>query len=170
MGNENGHSGRVYSEELSQQVVSMMKLFIGKKLGNFPVPCLTRWMDGTLLEAERGVFAMSVIVRPDMTNPAGFLHGGTQGAMLDDSMGHACATLGYKTAFFSTNLNIDYLGTAKAGDTVTVKASVYREGNSLMHVVGEIWKGDAIIAKGQSNVYISNQPVDYGSFINSFGS
>lgn len=170
MENENNLSVKGYSEELSQQVVAMMKLFTGKRLGNFPVPCLTKWMDGILLEVERGLFSMSVKVRPEMTNPAGFLHGGTQGAMLDDAMGHACATLGYKTAFFSTNLNIDYLGTAKAGEIVIVRASVYREGNSLMHVTGDIKKNDTIIAKGQSNVYISNQPLDYNSFVNSFKS
>ena len=81
-------------------------------------------MAGTLIEVERGVIEMSIVVRPEMTNPAGYLHGGTQCAMLDDAMGTACATLGYETAFLSTNLNIDYLGTAISGDTVIVPAVV----------------------------------------------
>jgi acyl-coenzyme A thioesterase PaaI-like protein len=88
--------------------------------------------------------------------------------MLDDAMGTACATLGYETAFLSTNLNIDYLGTAASGDTVTVRAYVYREGKTLMHVVGEIKKDGAVIAKGQSNVFISGQPADYVNFMKSF--
>ena len=157
-----------YSVELSDKIVRLMKLFKGKSLENFPVPCVTKWMGGVLLEADRGIIAMDITVRPEMTNPAGYLHGGVQSAMLDDAMGTACATLGYETAFLSTNLSVDYLGTAAAGDTVTVRALVYREGNSLMHVVGEITKDGAVIAKGQSNVFISNQPADYVNFIKSF--
>jgi len=168
MENKTVQSKNKYSAELSQKVVGLMKLFLGKSLGNFPVPCVTKWMEGTLLEVERGVIAMSIKVRPEMTNPGGYLHGGTQSAMLDDAMGNACATLGYETAFLSTNLSVDYLGTAAAGDTVTVRAYIYREGNSLMHVVGEIKKDDVVIAKGQSNVFISNQPADYVNFIKSF--
>jgi acyl-CoA thioesterase len=168
MENKNEQCRKDYSVELSQKVVGLMKLFMGKSLGNFPIQCVTKWMEGTLLEVERGVVAMSIKVRPEMTNPAGYLHGGTQSAMLDDAMGTACATLGYETAFLSTNLNIDYLGTAASGDTVTVKASVFREGNSLMHVVGEIKKDDTVIAKGQSNVFISNQPADYVNFMKRF--
>jgi len=168
MEKKNEQCRKEYSVELSQKVVKLMKLFLGKSLSGFPVQCVTKWMDGTLLEVERGVIAMSIKVRAEMTNPAGYLHGGTQGAMLDDAMGTACATLGYETAFLSTNLNIDYLGTAAAGDIVTVRAYVYREGNSLMHVVGEIKKDDLVIAKGQSNVFISNQPADYVNFIKTF--
>ncbi len=168
MENNSVQCRKEYSVELSEKVVKLMKLFLGKSLGAFPVQCVTKWMEGTLLEVERGVIAMSIKVRPEMTNPAGYLHGGTQGAMLDDAMGTACATLGYETAFLSTNLNIDYLGTAKAGDVVTVRAYVYREGNSLMHAVGEIKKDGVVIAKGQSNVFISNQPADYVNFIKSF--
>ncbi len=165
MENRNETSGKGYSVALSQKVVNLMKMFLGKSLGNFPVQCVSRWMEGTLLEAERGVIAMSIKVRPEMTNPAGYLHGGIQSAMLDDAMGTACATLGYETAFLSTNFNIDYLGTATAGDTVNVRAYVYREGNTLMHVVGEIKKDDVVIAKGQSNVFISDMPVDYGVLV-----
>ena len=168
MENRNEESRKGYSEELSQKVVKLMKMFLGKNLGNFPIQCLTKWMDGTLLEVERGVIAMSIIIRSEMTNPAGYLHGGTQAAMLDDAMGTACATLGYERAFLSTNLNVDYLGTAAKGDTVTVRAYVYREGKTLMHIVGEIKKDDVVIARGQSNVFISNQPADYVNFMKSF--
>ena len=170
MDNKNEQFRKGYSAELSQKVVGLMKLFLGKSLKDFPIQCLTKWMDGTLLEVDRGVIAMSIKVRPEMTNPGGYLHGGIQGAMLDDAMGTACATLGYETAFLSTNLSVDYLGTAAMGDVVTVRAYVYREGNSLMHVVGEIKKDETVIAKGQSNVFISSQPADYVNFMKSFKS
>ncbi len=158
-----------YSVELSDKIVEMMKLFLGKSLDNFPIHCLTKWLGGTLTQAERGIIAMDITVRPDMTNPSGFLHGGIQSAMLDDAMGTACATLGYINQFLSTNLSVDYLGTAKTGDDVSVKGYIFREGNSLMHAVGEITKDNVIIAKAQSNVFISNQPANYLEFMNNFG-
>lgn len=146
----------------------MMKLFLGKSLAGFPVPCLTKWLGGTLVEAERGSIAMEITTRSEMTNPSGYLHGGIQCAMLDDAMGTACATLGYTRQFLSTNLTVDYLGTARAGEKVVVRGYIYREGNSLMHAVGEITKDGVVIAKAQSNLFISNIPVDFSGFVNSF--
>ena len=150
-----------YSQELSDKLVALMKGFVGKGMKDFPMPCVARWLNGTLLDIERGSVSLSVTVRPDMTNPGGFLHGGIQSTIIDDAMGTVCATLGYETAFLSTNLTVDFLGTAKAGDEVVVKAWVFREGASLIHTIGELYKDGDIIAKGQSNVFISNQPAAY---------
>ncbi len=152
---------REYSAEISEKIVGMMKIFSGKDLKDLPIECLTKWIGGTIIEAERGVIEIEVKAERHMTNPAGYLHGGIQCAMLDDAMGWACATLGYEHQFLSTNLNVDYLGTAKAGDTVMVRAYIYREGSTLLHAVGEIRKDGAVIAKAQSNIYISGKPVDY---------
>ncbi len=157
-------SNKAYSAELSAQTVKMMKLFIGKDLKDFPVTCLSSWIGGVLVEVERGIYSVEITVRREMTNPAGYFHGGIQSALLDDAMGYACATLGYEKQFLSTNFNIDYLGTAKAGDTVKVKGWIYREGKTILHAVGEITKEGAVIAKAQSNLFISNFPVDFSSF------
>jgi len=157
-------SDKAYSEQLSAKMVKMMKLFTGKDLKNFPVPCLTSWIGGTLVEVERGVFATEITVRREMTNPAGHFHGGMQSALLDDAMGYACATLGYETQFLSTNFTIDYLGTAHAGDVIKVRAEIYREGKTMLHAVGEITKDNTVIAKAQSNLFISKYPVDFTPF------
>lgn len=155
---------KTYSEELSSKITGMMKLFIGKNLKDFPVPCLTSWIGGTLIGVERGMFSVEINVTREMTNPAGYFHGGIQSALLDDAMGYSCATLGYDKQFLSTNFTIDYLGTARAGDTVKVKAWIYREGKTILHAVGEITKDDTTIAKAQSNLFISGYPVDLSLF------
>ena len=157
-------SKKIYSEELSSQTIIIMKSFIGKDLHDFPLPCLTSWIGGTLVEVERGMYATEIRVTREMTNPAGYFHGGIQSALLDDAMGYACATLGYEKQFLSTNFSIDYLGTAHAGETVKVKAFIYREGKTILHATGEITKGETVIAKAQSNLFISNFPVDFSSF------
>lgn len=153
-----------YSEELSDKIIKVMKYFIGRELKEFPVPCLSKWMGGKLVEVERGLYSIELTVTREMTNPAGFFHGGFQSALLDDAMGYACATLGYEKQFLSTNFTIDYLGTAHTGDTVKVKAYIYREGKTILHAVGEITKGGKVIAKAQSNLFISGFPVDLSIF------
>lgn len=153
-----------YSAELSDKIIKVMKYFIGRDLKEFPIPCLSKMMGGTLTQVERGVYATEIKVTREMTNPAGYFHGGFQSALLDDAMGYACATLGYEKQFLSTNFSIDYLGTAQTGDTVNVKAYIYREGKTMLHAVGEITKGDRVIAKAQSNLFISGFPVDLSVF------
>ena len=157
-------STKGYSGELSAKAVKMMKFFIGKNLRDFPITCLTKLLGGTLIEVERGIYAFEISVTKELTNPAGYFHGGIQSALLDDAMGYSCATLGYERQFLSTNFAIDYLGTARAGDIVKVKAWIYREGKTVLHAVGEITKGDTVIAKAQSNLFISNFPVDLSIF------
>ncbi len=154
-----------YSEEQSQNIVSVMKLFARRSLKEFPIQSVTSWMAPDLISIERGTIKMSLTVRPEMTNPAGFFHGGMQCALMDDAMGWVCATLGYDRAHLSINLTADYLGTAKAGDIVTVESEVYREGGTLLYTIAEIKKDQTVIARGQSNLFISNQKVDYKSFI-----
>ena len=148
-----------YSEEQSQKMTAMMKSFIGKNLNEFPIPCMTKWIGVTMADADRGSITFEVKITREMTNPGGAFHGGMQCALIDDAMGWACATLGYETQFLSTNLNVDYLGTAKEGDTVFVKCWIYREGSTLLHAVGEITKNGNVIAKAQSNIYISSRPI-----------
>lgn len=150
-----------YSSELSEKIVNLMRAFKGRDLADLPIPCLTKMLGGTIVEVERGVVELEIKADRNMTNPAGFLHGGIQCAMIDDAMGWACASLGYEHQFLSTNLSVDYLGTAKAGDTVRVRAYIYREGSTLLHAVGEIRKEGTVIAKAQSNIYISAKPVDF---------
>lgn len=58
------------------------------------------------------------LIREEMTNPAGRLHGGIQCAMLDDVIGLAAYTLGRDGFHLSVNLATDYLGRADAGEVV----------------------------------------------------
>jgi acyl-coenzyme A thioesterase 13 len=149
------------SAVLSESILSMMKQFIGKNLGAMPFDCVTRWLDAVLVEVERGRIVLDYTVRPEMTNPAGYLHGGIQATMLDDAMGTVCATLGYDTALLTVNMSIDYLGTARKGDVIRATAAVLREGKNLIHVTGELSRGDEPTARAQCNVLISGKSADY---------
>ncbi|HSV95928.1 MAG TPA: PaaI family thioesterase [Spirochaetota bacterium] len=147
--------------KISETVLSVMTRFIGKNLGSMPFECVTRWLDAVLVDVGRGRIELDYTVRPEMTNPAGYLHGGIQAAMLDDAMGTVCATLGYDTALLTVNMTIDYLGTARKGDTIRAVASVFREGKNLIHLTGELSRGGEPTARAQCNVLVSGKPVDY---------
>ncbi len=153
---------RLVNMDLSDKIVGMMKMLEGQSLDLFPIPSVTRWLGAKLVSIERGKIELEYTVRPEMTNPAGYLHGGIQGTMLDDAIGIICATLGYEVAALSIDMHLDFLGTSKAGDTLGVRAKVEREGTSIIHASAELFNTDGgLVAKAQSNVLVSNQPAAY---------
>jgi uncharacterized protein (TIGR00369 family) len=72
-------------------------------------------------------------VRPEMANPTGLLHGGMQCAMLDDSIGVACATLGHEGFMLTIDIHVDYIGKVRVGEPVSVEATIVREGSRVVH-------------------------------------
>ena len=150
------------NRELSEKIVGMIKALEGQRMGAFPIQSVTKWLDAKLVSIERGKVELEYTVRPEMTNPGGFLHGGIQGTMLDDAIGMICATLGYDVAALSIDMHLDFLGTSKAGDILRARAEVEREGSSVIHASAELVNpAGELVAKAQSNVLVSNQPAAY---------
>lgn len=124
-------------------------------------PPFTRWLGGVLREVEEGALAMDFTVREEMTNPAGLLHGGVVCGILDDVIGFALTTLGLDRFHISINLTVDYLGSARAGDTVTARARVLTRGK-IVHARCELANGGGKpIAHGTSNLLRSRLPARF---------
>lgn len=88
--------------------------------------------------------------------------------MLDDSVGTVCAGLGYEKATLSIDVHTDFLGVAKVGDILTAKAFVAREGGNIINASAELMvTNNALVAKMNTNLLISNLPAYYMSFIKS---
>lgn len=114
---------------------------------------LGRWLNGTLRAADYGRLVTEYVVRDELTNPAGVLHGGAASAILDDLIGAMIFTLGREFAFTSVNLNVDFLHAARLGDTITATAEVMRAGKNIIHCEGRIVAADGkIIAKCATNL------------------
>ncbi len=77
---------------------------------------------GVLQKVKEGELEIGFIVRPEMANPVGLLHGGVQNAIIDDVIGMSVATIGLETFFLSLNLYADYLGKAKVGEKIIAKS------------------------------------------------
>ena len=137
----------------------------GKSLKNFPVPPFTKWLNGKVVDVKRGEVQLEFVVREEMANPTGILHGGMQSAMLDDLIGITCATLGYEGFPLSIDMHVDYLGRVKVGETVTGRAFIVREGHNIIHAMAELKDKDGkLIATGNSNLLITHYKPDYTKF------
>lgn len=160
------NSTRGPSPALSEKIIALMRQFEGRRLGELPLTCVSSWLDGTLLAISRGRISVNYTVRPEMTNPSGYLHGGIQAAMLDDCLGIVCATLGYDVAALSIDLHVDFLGTAHVGDVLVARAHVLREGERVIYALGELDGDDGEpVARAQSNILISNHPAAFLSLM-----
>ncbi len=126
---------------------------IGKDSSKSPSP-LMRWLNPTLLSVSEGVLEFSYVIREEMTNPLGILHGGTTAAIIDDAVGAAVFSLGKPDMYTTVNLAVDYFASAKAGDTIIAKTSIVKNGNQIVNTSCEVWNADRtrMIAKGHSNL------------------
>ncbi|WP_051284104.1 PaaI family thioesterase [Desulforegula conservatrix] len=156
------------SKEISDKIINLMNSYKGESLSKFPIKGVTRWLDARLISFVRGEIILEYKVRSEMTNPAGYLHGGIQVTMLDDAVGTVCAGLGYEKATLSIDVHTDFLGVAKTGDVLTARAFIIREGSNIINASAELRdsKND-LVAKMNTNIMISNMHADYMSFINS---
>jgi uncharacterized protein (TIGR00369 family) len=126
---------------------------IGKDSSKSPSP-LMRWLNPTLLSVSEGVLEFSYVIREEMTNPLGILHGGTTAAIIDDAVGAAVFSLGKPDMYTTVNLAVDYFASAKAGDTIIAKTSIVKNGNQIVNTSCEVLNADRtrMIAKGHSNL------------------
>ena len=126
---------------------------IGKTSAEISPSPFGRWLNGTLIEVEEGSLTMEFIVRKDMCNPGGIMHGGVAIGMMDDIIGMTTFLM-QNQAFYSTvNLNTDFLYSAKPNEKLIVKSKIVRMGKKIAHAEGEICnEAGQIIAKCTTNL------------------
>lgn len=123
---------------------------------------LGRWLNVTLRQVDEGRLVADLVVREDMTNPAGLLHGGAACALLDDLIGAMVFTLNREQLYVSVNMNVDFLHAARLGDTVTITAETIRAGRNIVHGEGRIVSADGkIIAKCSTNLIQTNTKLPF---------
>ena len=136
---------------------------IGMDMKDFSItPPFSKWLNGKILSAAYKQVEMEFQVRPEMANPTGLLHGGVQSAMIDDVIGMCTATLGLKGFLISIDFSVDFLGKARVGDVVIVKAEITRIGKNIAHAEASIRKPDnKIVALARANLLKTNYKPDY---------
>ncbi|WP_439559594.1 PaaI family thioesterase [Dyadobacter sp.] len=137
---------------MENERISFLRQYIGKNMQQNFSP-VAQWLNGKLLNVEEGMMQIEYLVRPDMCNPMGTLHGGMAATILDEIVGTMVFALGREYAFTSVNLNCDFLNPAFPGDVLTAHANIVRVGKNIIHVEGRLTAAEGkIIAKCASNL------------------
>jgi acyl-coenzyme A thioesterase 13 len=140
-------------------MLEFFKMFIGQSLAELPAPPFTKWLGGTMHRAEVGEMEMSFTVRPEMTNPAGMLHGGIHSAILDDLIGLTVAAAGLANLYVSVNLSVDFMAPARMGDRVTAKSKLTRTGKTIVNAIGELYaENGMLLSRATTNLANTGQP------------
>ncbi len=135
------------------KALTLFQSYLGKDSSKSISP-LMRWLNPTLLSVTEGELEFSYLIREEMTNPMGILHGGTTAAIIDDAVGATVYSLGKSNLYTTVNLAVDYFASAKVGETIIAKTSITKNGNQIVNTSCEIWNADKtrMIAKGHSNL------------------
>ena len=111
---------------------------IGKSFGDVSPSPFGRWLNGTLIEVEEGSLTAEYVVRKDMCNPGGIMHGGVATGIMDDLIGMTVFASGSQIFYSSVNLNVDFLYSARPDEKLIAKSKIVRMGKKIAHVEGEI--------------------------------
>ncbi len=125
---------------------------IGQNMAQSISP-IGRWLNGKLIDVQTHSMTIEVVVRQDMTNPMGVLHGGAAATIMDDLVGMMVFALGREYGFTSVNLNCDFLNAARVGEVLTAHAHVLRAGKNVIHCEARITNAEQkVIAKCSTNL------------------
>lgn len=139
--------------------LAYLKARMGESTNLHGLGAVSRWIDGTLLEAEEGHLKVQFTVQESWLNPAKTFHGGMIATLIDDVMGMTIYSLGNAYFFTTINLQLDYLSFALAGDQVVVEARVVRKGVNVIHIEAFLTKRNKLLVKASANVINSGKKV-----------
>ena len=140
-------------------MLDFFRQYIGKPASEIPSPPFTQWLDGTLRRVDQGELEAEFVVRKEMTNPAGMLHGGIHSAILDDIVGMTVALYGLENLYVSVNLSVDFLAPARVGDKVIARSKVIRAGKTIVNAVAELYnEGGMLLSRATTNMANTGLP------------
>jgi acyl-coenzyme A thioesterase 13 len=120
------------------------------------------WLGVTLHHAEHGAVTLSIIIKRDMVNPFGNIHGGMMSALIDETIGWAVVSLEAEHHYTSLNLNVDFLYAAKEGEKMIANAKVIRQGKKIIHVECNVTNADGtLLAKASSNLVVTSMRIKH---------
>lgn len=133
--------------------IEKLQQLIGKDTQSYGSPVM-RWLNPILTSVNENGLTYKYIVRNEMTNPFGKLHGGISALIIDDAIGATMIAFNENFIYFIVNNNINYKGVAVEGETIFAETSILDNENRIINVQCEIWNADKtkLIAKGISKL------------------
>ena len=105
---------------------------LGQEL-SFGLTSVSSWLRGILRSYADSSITMEYSVREEMCNPAGYLQGGVQVAMIDEAISMLTAAECDDRFNFTLNLYVDFLNVVRQGARVTVLAKLVRTGQTIVN-------------------------------------
>lgn len=116
---------------------------------------VTEWLNPKLISVDENRMECEFVVRPEMADPLGILHGSIRAAMLCDVLGILANHPGDNVSAITTGMNIDFIGKAYVGEKVRVIAEIVNKGSSLVYMAGKILnEKEQIVAKGSTRLFV----------------
>jgi uncharacterized protein (TIGR00369 family) len=85
------------------------------------------------------------------TNSRGLIHGGLIAALADAAMGYSCAhRMGNKFSLVTVSLAVDFIGSAKIGEWLSIESDVVKTGSTICFVQCLAIANDAAIARANA--------------------
>lgn len=138
---------------MKKDYISLLNKNIGKNMGE-KLPGLGGWLNGAIADInDEGDVQLDFLVRDEMLNPMGNIHGGALAAIIDEILGFQLFLKSAEdAAYVSMTMNIDFLRPAQAGETIRAIPQVIRIGSKTANVCCELQNNDGkVLAKGVSN-------------------
>lgn len=118
------------------------------------------WLQLTLEHIDKGTATISLIVRKEMTNPYGNIHGGMMSLLIDEAIGWAVVSLDAETHYTSMNLNVDFLYAIKEGHRLKATSTIIRHGKKIIHAECAVHDDKGILlAKAASNLIATSMEI-----------
>lgn len=111
------------------------------------------WLGFQLEHIEKGKAELVMLVRPEMANPYGNIHGGMMSLIIDEAIGWAVVSMDAAQQYTSLTLNVDFLYAIKAGERLVAKSEVLRMGKKIINVECHVYDlNGRVLARANSNL------------------
>jgi acyl-coenzyme A thioesterase 13 len=140
-------------------VLEVIKGMVGTEIEDSRSPA-GNWLKPRLESVERGKVAMSVLIRREMCNPFGNIHGGMMSLVIDEAIGWALVSLEAVSHYTSVSLNLDFLFAAAEGERITAVAEIIRQGKKIVNAEVHVYnEKDILLSKATSNLVATGMTI-----------
>ena len=127
----------------------------GKEVADSRSPA-GNWLRFTLEHIEKGSATLTALVRNEMTNPYGHIHGGMMSLVIDEAIGWAVVSLDTELHYTSLTLNVDFLYAIKEGERLRAESKVLRVGKKIINVECHVYDlAGKVLARANSNLIVT---------------
>lgn len=142
--------GRIRFEQL--------KALEGKIITDSP-SAAGNWLAPRLVSAQPGEIVMEVVIKDEMCNPYGNVHGGMMSLVIDEAIGWAILSAALELQYTSVSLNIDFLYAAARGERILATARVVRSGKKIVNTEVHVHNESGVLLSHATSNLVSTSMI-----------